>query len=231
MKSPGSWSCPGQTSPSQSSSLPEPDQLLSLGFPACVLHPAGAAIGRPHGSGHRGVGFADLSLPALQLRPGFWDPAEFLLHPGSCLAHLPPAAPFPLPGPPAPRSQWAGSRTLPFSLPFSPLTQLFSGSPNPGASVIKGHSTCWHMQVIMLDIELLFAAFPGPSKSSSWPGQKEPIHQLDSAAFVKESCLIHFGSIGLRTWNPNGVWLKAKLEESCITKGGMGGRRGDLSCS
>lgn len=41
----------------------------------------------------------------------------------------------------------------------------------------------WHMQVIILDLGLLLAA--PPPKSSSWLKQKELIHQLDSAAFVK----------------------------------------------
>lgn len=39
------------------------------------------------------------------------------------------------------------------------------------------------MQVIILDLGLLLAA--PPPKSSSWLKQKELIHQLDSAAFVK----------------------------------------------
>lgn len=71
------------------------------------------------------------------------------------------------------------------------------------------------MQMIMLDCGLLLAA--PPSKSLSWPKQKEPIHRLHSATFVKpESSHVLFISAPpgrIKDTEQMCVWLTAELEE------------------
>ena len=57
-------------------------------------------------------------------------------------------------------------------------------------------------------------------------GTHSSVRQYSLCEASTESGLIHFSSIGLRTQNPNGVRPKAELEKSCITRGGMGSRRG-----
>lgn len=137
--------------PSPTPSLYDPCLASLSWLQACRLQPKGTAVRSPHGSGHRGVGFGDLSWPTPQLWPGFWEPSGV-----PACAHLPPAATSPQPAPPAPRSLWAGTQTLPSSA-FLPASPVFSGAPEPGSSLLKGQSTCWHMQVIMRDLDLLAA--------------------------------------------------------------------------